>query len=228
MADKPPALQGEKSMPYVVLNQIVRLKKGGKLRTYHRGDSIKVGRQQALQWLLDGTARDPFKQVKQINYSAALGKYGILILAPEGRVSLKTLGALGKSLEVVYDSNWEGLLPYEYNIIWNTAGTLNENYLNYGLNIVTKSWEMAAGLINLKGTLKTCGSDIDRRDTLKLYGDLRLPVYKTNILWLKATTKTKIFAEIYAKLLLKKVHPGHAFARAWLESQPLLYTMPLI
>lgn len=215
-------------MPWITLNQTVRIRQGGVLKTYYKGDSVKVGKQQALTWVFDGTAADPFGQVERTVYAEAPEKFGLVILAPKRVVNLSLLGTLALEIDTTYEVKWSGTLPYTYNLVCQVTRRLSTNILNYGLGIISgKDWEMAASLVNLKHTLGSLGSKEDRDGTLKLYGDLRLPAYDTSVLWIKATKRTRIFSLIYSKLLLGKVNPSHAFARAWLRSKPLLYTMPL-
>jgi hypothetical protein len=204
---------------------MVRIRRHGKQFTYHKGDTVEVGKQQALEWIMDGTAKDPFNQVRDAVYSKEPENFGVVVTRDSGSVQLQD--KVFSDVEVTFMPEWEGELPYKYTVLWNGNGKPRSKYLNYGWTLISEEWEMAAGLISLDRILEHVGDDRDRRDTMRVFDDLRIPAYSTKVIWFKANDTTREFATTYASLLAKNVNPSHAFARTWYEYKPLLYTMPM-
>lgn len=213
-------------MPYVRLKSIKNISVHGQRRVFHPGDTVEVGRRTAEQWILDGSAEDPYGQVGPSVYeTVGLGSFGIVIRAEQGSVSENEL----PDLEVVYG---EPQLPFEYTFIWDPTLQLKIQLLNYGWlriseeNQPRERWEMAAGLISLEKTAADVGSERDREQTERLIGDLRLPVYESRQLWVRKTEDSEKVISDFAKHLEHGVTEYHAFLRALYKNRCMLCTLP--
>ena len=70
------------------------------------------------------------------------------------------------------------------------------------------------------------GSDEERAKTEELIGDLRLPVYDTNLLWVRQTPATGYVMRMWANELAHGADEQHSFLRAIYSTRILLCTLP--
>lgn len=220
-------------MPYVKIKEIKRIRQGGQLQTYHPGDTVEVGKQTALSWILDGSASDPFEQVGPAAYerdNVEFGEYGIHILDSEGSVSPTYFDRVMEAVPVSYG---EPDIPYEHTFLWNPLVPVSPQLLNYGWLRISKDnppqerWEMAATLLRIELTAADVGTAEEKQGTEKLIGDLRLPVYESGLLWIRQCPNSQKVIRSYAKYLDKGVHRYHAFLRALYSERAMLCTLPL-
>lgn len=205
-------------MPYILLQRKVRIKKAGELRTFYPGDTIEIGKSKAIQWIMEGIAVDLFAQIDSVLYDST--NMGVIVLNGQKQI-------LTDIVPLVFKPEWEGELPFKYNLLWSGTSLKNRHFLDYGWSMILSSWEMAVSLVNLRASLETYGTKKEKSETKKQLGDLRLPVYDANLIWLERTPDTIIFAKEYSQQLQNKVSLGHAFVRAWFIAKPLLFTMPI-
>lgn len=223
-------------MPYVKLTQAKNIRQAGTLKHFLPGDTVKVGRQTAVEWILDGSAEDPYGQVGPplLDEKQKVQKgFGIVIRSePEGPQvrRLQHFGKLEKALRVTYGPPQ---VPFKYTCIWRPDRQLTPQLLNYGyLRIVetedpNSSWDMAAQLKSLTMLARDFGEEEEQDKTKKVIGDLRLPVYDSRLLWVRQTGASLRVIEAWAEELEKGADEYHAFLRALYSKRALLCTLPV-
>lgn len=240
-------------MPYVMITCIKRLRKSGKTITYQPGDSLDVGKQTAREWILDGTAVDPYLQmgpvVVNLKQEVASKEYGLLITAEEG-TAVPTMQGPGNLnygeivparsgvdimnvLSGVHYIFGEPQVPFLNTFIWNPVKPVNIQLLNYGWLRISaefatgENWEMAAGLVNLTLTMGEVGTKQDQDKTEKLIGSLDLPVYEPNQIWARKCRNSEKVIAAYAAELKSGTNKYHAFVRAIYLNRVILCTLPI-
>ena len=218
-------------MPWITLRRIKNIRIRGTLKTYHPGDSVEVGKQTALEWVLDGSAEDPFGQVgvpltfKDIQERGNL--YGIRVRGEEGLASLAPLGGLIKQI-----SFGPLALPYKYTLIWRPDIQTGPRVVKYGFYRVQEgrpdadAWELAASLVSTSMLAETIGSPEEQKKTLDLVGDLRLPVYESRLVWARRTEASLKMVEAWAAELEAGGDEYHSFLRALYSTPTWLCTIP--
>lgn len=215
-------------MPYILLKAVKNIRERGELVTYHPGDTVKVGKQTALQWILNGTAEDAFKQVGPSvlpRGGTLTDKFGVVVLGEEG-VSLGPLGDLIGRVKLSY-----GLpaIPYTHTLIWNPATPMSVKLAEYGfLRILSEkmSWDLAACLLSLNSLADSVGTEAEREKTLKVVGDLRLPVYVSGLVWARRTDAALRVIEAWAAELESGADSDHAFLRSLYTERAMICTLP--
>lgn len=221
-------------MPWVVLNTIKRVRERGRLVTYHPGDSIEVGKQTAQEWILDGSAYDPYGQVIQDKYTTSVAskdkQYGVRVVGSEDNLVGGALGGLIDNLQVSYG---EPECTYPYTFIWGPTKAVSMQLLNYGWlrisedNPIEERWEMAAMLVGIDKTLEGVPADDQtKQESLKVIGDLNVPVYEPRALWCRKTAKVDALLRDFSALLQLGVQPHHAFMRALYQHSLGICTLP--
>ena len=218
-------------MPWVKLRRVKNIRIRGSLKTYHAGDSVEVGKQTALQWVLDGTAEDPFGQVgpplRTEDIQKRGSEYGLRI---RGDKSSAIIAALSKILRQV--SYGPPALPYKYTLIWRPDKGTDERIVRYGFMRVMEgakgvdAWELAASLVSTSMLAEAVGTFEEQQKTLKVVGDLRLPVYESRLVWARKTPAALKVVEAWAAELRAGGDEHHSFLRALFKNSALLCTIP--
>lgn len=222
-------------MPWVQLTRVKNIRVGGVSTTYHAGDSVEVGKQTAIGWLLDGSAKDPYGDIGP-PVAQALGRrseeFGILILCDPTEVSISGLGRFGKDIQISYASDGAPSVPFKYTLIWDSLQIVSERMINAGfLRILDKegimeAWEIAACLLSHDTLASQVGDLEDQQKTEELIGDLRLPVYQTSVLWVRKTPVSEKVIADWLEGLKELADSSHAFLRSVYINKPLLCTLP--
>jgi len=193
------------------------------LVTYHPGDWIEVKKKRAKKLLASGKAEIPRQDI--MSDVAGFNECGILIR--------------GEEQELLFDSRIEVSfgeisLPYE-----NVTVLLKPNYyitwkaIEAGLLRITnfedtdaEPWEMMAMLFDNDVTADDVGTEDERAKTKELIGDLRLPVYDTDILWVRKTDSTEAVIDRWVKELETSNDEKHSFLRALYAERAMMLTLP--
>lgn len=191
--------------------------------TYHPGDWIEVKKKRAKKLLASGKAEIPRQDI--MSDVAGFNECGILIR--------------GEEQELLFDSRIEVSfgeisLPYE-----NVTVLLKPNYyitwkaIEAGLLRITnfedtdaEPWEMMAMLFDNDVTADDVGTEDERAKTKELIGDLRLPVYDTDILWVRKTDSTEAVIDRWVKELETSNDEKHSFLRALYAERAMMLTLP--
>ena len=218
-------------MPWITLRRVKNIRIRGELKTFHPGDSVEVGKQTAIEWVLDGSAEDPFGEVGPPLHLKDLQKrgnlYGIRVRGEESVKSLAPLGGLIKQI-----SFGPPALPYKYTLIWRPDIQTTSRVVRYGFMRVQEglpgedAWEMAASLVSTSMLAETIGSPDEQRKTLQVIGDLRLPVYESRLVWVRRTDATLKLVAAWAAEVEAGGDEYHSFLRALYTNAAWLCTIP--
>jgi len=214
-------------MAWITLKSIKHLRVAGVPVTYHPGDSIEVGKQTAIEWILDGSAEDPFGQIGPSAVPAEPGdtEFGIHVRAAENSANARALGDISLRVPISYGSV---AAPYTNTFLWEPSKVVSPRLLNYGfLRIVSGKWDLASSLFSYKALADIVGTEEDQEGTQKLIGDLRLPVYDSRLVWVRQTAASHAFLEAWSKELEKGTGEFHSFLRALYVARPMICTLPM-
>jgi len=212
-------------MPWVTLTRTKHIRWAGTTTTYRPGDSVNVGKQTAIEWILDGSALDPFGQVGPpvIPEGGPGGRFGVRVRSERGSNAEERLGAIASRVSISY-----GLpaIPYELTLIWRPDKQVSERLVNYGYVTVMDTWEMAASLVSIDKLARDVGSKEERSKTEQVIGDLRLPVYETRAIWARKCPAAEAVIAEWARELAEGADERHAFLRALYTKRAMLCTLP--
>ncbi len=215
---------------WVVLCRPKQIRRKGVTKTYHPGESVEVGRQTALKWLLDGSAADQYGQIGPMGAAANFDKkkFGVRIRETVGQVNLALLGKLVDQVQISYGPPE---LTYEFTFIWRPdlvvrSRVISHGFLKMQLGAEEDSWEMAAPLLSLESLAKDVGSSEDRAKTLKVIGDLRFPVYNSRAVWVRRCSAAERVIAAWVADLEAGGGEYHSFIRALYTERAMLCTLP--
>lgn len=153
----------------------------GKSHRYQSGDWVDVGKQSALLWLSDGSAHLPDMIESGFNLS------GAGILTDHKELLCNRLKEEAKSIEIL-----EGApcLPFEKTILLDSTLPLRTSLIPVGVAMLDV-WEIAVPLMDYSIMACNVGSDNEREQTKAVIRDLRVPVYNTQLMFVKRTPDTE-------------------------------------
>lgn len=187
----------------------------GKMRTFHPGDWIDVGRATALRWIADGTAR----VVNRAVLSAALAGCGAVVQGDAGFIR----GALPE-LEIVSAEDAPFTLPFDRTLLISAPAGRTE-LLGVGFRLVER-WEVAAPIWSYDELAAHVGSEDERARTAAVVRDLRVPLYSSDLVFVRRTPTTRSLMRAWAEESADGGDPKLAFLRALYRVKPMLCALP--
>lgn len=186
----------------------------GALKTYHAGDWVEVGKQDALRWIADGSAR-------------ALGREQLKLMPDSGIVVTGNMGVavqwLGRELDVVLG---EPRLAFPYTLIWNPSVRLKRELLPVGFHLL-KTWEIAIPLKHYDTLACHLGTKEERDYTKSIIRDLRVPVYECGVIFAKRCPSVQKLLECWKSEQGRGNNSYLAFLRALYQIKPLVCALPV-
>lgn len=210
---------------HIQLTAIKRLFIGGQLTTRYPGDFVEVSRATAMNWVQEGSARltGPDAGDPKLVAEVLAGDCGVLMRGTEEDAAKLNLGLCRQHLEVVCGPLE---LPFERTLIVTPAAKPDPWQILLGFQRTETGWELAARLRSVEALLSDFGSEADKQGTQELIGDLRLPVYLTQALWVRRVPETELLVKQFSEYLTAKVSEEHSFIRALYTSKVRIYTFP--
>lgn len=212
---------------YVLAKSVLHVPdKHGRMRTFHPGDWVAVGKHQAREWLETGQAALPDLEQEREITTGALGDCGILV---RHGYSEQAQPLAEKHELAIKEGNIR--LPFKRTLLWNPALELTPAQANLGFSRIAKDgdytgWEMAAMLKGNRMLVSQYGNDNDRKQTQEIVGDLRLPVYETSALWVRRTQNTERIIQAWKDAVGAGIDEVHAFLQTVYTNPVLLCTLP--
>lgn len=177
-----------------------------------------MGKQSALRWIIDGSARALAPQ----KFDAAELKGCGVVLMGDSAPSVRLTQYI-PTLPVTANNTPD--LPYARTLIWDTAFPLRPELVPVGLGLLDK-WEVAAPLASYDTLAIHIGSEVARERTAAVIHDLRVPVYDTRLLFVKRCRAGRDLLGAWAAERETGDHDGLCFLRALWRVKPLVNALP--
>lgn len=195
---------------YVQLLQAKQIDLDGTSRVYHPGDFVNVGKQTALHWISDGSAR-AFQPVK---LDVPPGS-GVVVWRGEPGMA-KVDGALPVT------TGPRGL-AFERTLLWDTNAPLRLDLIGVGLGFLGP-WQVAAPVASYSKLAVDYARNAAEADAARaVLRDLRVPVYDPRVVFVRRCAETAALLEAWAA---SKAEAHLAFLLALYAVKPLLLALP--
>jgi len=173
-----------------------------------------VGQQLAKAWLADGSAWIPPQRVTEL-----IGDdHGIVVL----NASAEMIKRSGET-EIKATESDKPKLAYPLTLLWNPQALLRHELLPVGFSLL-KTWQVACPLWDYEILASQVGSPEDRERTKAVVKDLRVPLYDTNLMYVKRCGDTeRLIDQWNAEQGDEKL----AFLRALYMVKPLILALPI-
>ena len=188
------------------------IEESGKNRRYNPGDWVDVGKQTALLWLSDNSAHLPDMIESGFNLN------GAGILTDHKELLCTRLKEQAKGLEIL-----EGApcLPFEKTILLDAALPLRTSLIPVGISMLD-TWEIAVPLMDYKIMAINLGTEAEREQTKAVIRDLRVPVYNTQLMFVKRTQDTERLIDNWRNAGKSPL----AFLRELYKIKPFILALP--
>lgn len=198
---------------WVQIRTVKHVESHGKTVARHPGDWVQVGKQQAMQWLADGSAWVPPQRITEL----VTKDCGICI-----RGKAPADFELRDSKLGVTEGDGASL-PYPMTLLWKPSLRLRGEMMPVGFHLL-KTWQVAAPLWDYKELACHIGSEEERAQTKELIRDLRVPLYDTRLIFVKRCGDTR---ELIDQWNQEEGEEKLAFLRALWKVKPLILALPV-
>ena len=137
-------------------------------------------------------------------------------------LKLDKLGSAAETLSISY--SLEPMIPYLYTFYY-TGGKFREEMLPISFDQLQK-WEAAVPIESFDILAESIGTVEERKYTLEIIGDLRVPVYDVRQMYFRKCEATFALTEAWKAEIEKFPEPRLAFLRALYQNPLLILALP--
>ena len=190
----------------------------GRRKTYYPGDWFQARNLEIKQRLAAG----------EIALYTNTGEAAIFepnecgIVTSVQNLRLDKLGSAVNSLSISY--SLEPMIPYLYTFYY-TGGKFREEMLPISFDQLQK-WEAAVPIESFDILAETIGTVAERKYTLEIIGDLRVPVYDVRQMYFRKCAATMALTTAWKEEIKKFPEPRLAFLRALYQNPLLILALP--
>lgn len=202
------------SKVWVQLRSVKQIDRFGEKKMAHPGDWVAVGQQLATSWLADGSAWIPPQRVTEL-----IGKdHGIVVL----NASAEMIKRSGETEIRAVESD-RPRLEYPLTLLWHPQALLRHELLPVGFSLL-KTWQVVCPLWDYETLACQVGSEEERERTKAVVKDLRVPLYDTNLIYVKRCGDTERLIDQWNA---EEGDEKLAFLRALYMVKPLILAVPI-
>jgi hypothetical protein len=205
---------------WVRLKTIQHIERQGKMVTYHPGDWVDLGKQQAMLLMSRGDAEIPSYRKEQFRQ----GEAGVIIRGVKDVTPWQTRFEQSKlNLTLIIGDPY---IAFDKTMIYSPQATLRPELIGAGFSFLD-TWEIAMPLYSYDELAVHIGSEAAQARTKLVIHDLRVPVLDTRLIFVRLCENTqRLF-----KLWLDENESGDderlTFMRAYYEVKPLCLHLPV-
>ena len=192
-----------------------RPNEAGRSVTHYKGDWLQLRNMELKQRLAAGQIEDPSTTFQPELFEA--DECGIVTsnaaIVPDD---------LSYNLPIVRSTEYEQ--AYKYTLHWN-QGFLRKELLPISFELL-KTWEMLVPLESFSTLANSIGSIEDRQRTYEVIGDLRIPVYNVDQMFIRRCTATTNLMKAWETERSGAGDPRLAFLRALFVNPLLILALP--
>lgn len=177
---------------WVRAKSIVHAEENGKVRSYHPGDWLQIGRQQARECL----ARNEIEILKSVVLRSVQDLSGCAIVTTEAMAE-PDLSFFAGTFPGVPIEQYLGDYP-EHNrfLLWDMAAKLKRDLILTGFDLLY-NWQLAVPLLDYSVLAESAGTDEERQETKAVIHDLRVPIYDCRVIFARQCKETRKLFELW-------------------------------
>ena len=206
---------------WIQLTQPKSVETNGIRINYKAGDWVEVGKQTAASWIQQGIA-------KRSDFSLA-SEYidmtsGIVVVNSKNHQLINNIKQDLPGIDIS-ESNKPEML-FSENMIWSNAVKIKRENVIIGFKLLDK-WQVATPLYSYDKLAVHLVSDKDKDYCLSVLHDLRVPVYNTNLLFIRRCEQTQELINQWNQEQELIDNPHLAFHIAYYKTKVLLNALPV-
>jgi len=195
------------------------VEKAGHLVTYRPGDWCDVGKQTALEWVSDGSAR----AVDPVALNVFASGTGVFVRGSVERVSI-LLGPYAKRGEITDEPP---IVHFDKTLVLKPTGAHPRlDTLGTAWRLLDQGWEAVIPLLDYNQLASNYGTVEERELTAKYVHDLRIPMYDPRVIFVRRCPAGEaLIAEFYEEMHRGGEEPL-ALLRALHRVKPMVLATP--
>lgn len=202
---------------WVQLLQTKHLSVHGTQKRFMPGDWVEVGKQIAMQWIADGSARIPNAlRAGLLVAGSGVGMWGGAVESYERLPEIDYTELLPERMA----------LPYHLTCLWQPGVRLSAELLAAGFQLL-QTWQIAVPLWNYDELAQDVGKEAGRERTKAVVHDLRIPVYDVRLMFVRRCPETEQLMEQWTVERQSGDHDQLTFLRALYLVKPLILPLPM-
>jgi hypothetical protein len=202
---------------WVQLRAPKQIDRFGKRKAFHPGDWVDVGEQLARSWIADGSAWIPPQRTTEL-----IGDdHGIVVI----NASTDAIKRSGDTKIKAVQSG-KPRLEYPMTLLWQPQALLRHELLPVGFSLL-KTWQAACPLWDYDVLASQVGTEEERERTRAVIRDLRVPLYDTNLIYVKRCGDTERLIDRWNEEMTEGGDEKLAFLRALYWAKPLILALPI-
>lgn len=205
---------------WVQLLKPQRIEENGIMKQYHPGDWIDIGKQTAMLWISQGTAVNPRIDVSKEYVDSTAG----VVLVNSSNDKLIE--------NIKHDINHIGIhmsdthtMYYSENMILSNGINVKRELIPIGFKLL-KNWQVAIPLYDYDTLAIHLGNDEEKEYVKSVIHDLRVPVYNTNLIFIRRCDETKRLLEQWQLEHQVVKNMSLSFHVAMYKVKPILCALP--
>lgn len=193
----------------------------GILKQYRAGDWYEAGKQTALSWIQQGIAkRNDFSLATEYIDMTS----GIVIVNSKNHQLVNNIKQDLPGIDIA--ENDKAKMMFSENMIWSNAVKIKRENVIIGFKLLDK-WQVAMPLYSYDKLAVHLVSDKNKDYCLSVLHDLRVPVYNTNLMFIRSCDQTKELLEQWQHEQELIDNPHLAFHVAYYKTKVLLNALPV-
>lgn len=210
---------------WVQLKSVQYIEVAGKLATYHPGDWVNVGRQQAELWVRSGLACVPSENGSE--QAMIAGNAGAIIVVAETDKFERAERVLEPYKERLKILEGAPLPIFKRTMIWETSLKFRRELVPVGLNLLDK-WQIAIPLCNYNTLACHIGDEEEREQTKAVIRDLRVPLYETRLMFVRQCPEIEKLLKLWQTDVKDGCNERLSFLRALYVTKPYILALPTV
>jgi hypothetical protein len=203
---------------WVKLKSTKHLDVRGVRRTYHKGDWVEVGGQQARRWIATGDAEVPDMKAAGLITKGA----GAVV---RGSVANATTMLLKYAEGLRIESRRPYALIFQQTMFLKAPAPVRPELFPVGFHLL-ETWEAAIPLFNYDKLACHVADGVEQGRTKEIVHDLRVPLYDSRLMFVKDCEGGKRLMRAWEDERIGSSNENHALLRAVYRVKPLILALP--
>lgn len=207
---------------WVRLLQDRRIETNGQNTNYKKGDWVEIGKQTANLWITQGIADRPgYNHTKEYVDLTA----GIVLVNGTNNILLNNIKQDIPGIE--HSESDKHSMLYSENMIWSNCVNIKRENILVGFNLL-KKWQVAIPMYSYDDlAIHQKMSNSEKKYLTDVVKDLRVPIYNTNLIFIRRCDDTRQLLEQWEKEKEFLKDDKLSFLSAYYKTKVTLCALPV-
>lgn len=191
----------------------------GQRKTFHPGDWVQVGGQQARRWIAAAEA-----EVPDMRKSGLLAKGAGAVIRGDTVAGSRLLLKYAEGMRI--DTTNPYSVPYQYTLMMRAVAPVRPELFPVGFSLL-KTWEIAVPLASYEKLACHVGEGWEQKRTKEIVHDLRVPLYDARLMFVRDCEGARRLMRAWEDERINSENESHSLLRAIYRVKPLVLALPV-